>query len=261
MVLCRHIEPVIKMEWSKLVTDTYERKARLYPVLLTFSPLVALAVAIFVDYLSLLESTGIVVLGSASVFFLAQIGRDYGKEGEKRLWQSWDGMPSMAIFRHRNVRLNPITKARYHQRLSQALRTRAPSPEEESADPIAADTIYATWSDYLRTNTRDGKFPLVLKENTNYGYRRNVWGLRPAGIASSIVGSTICALRLYFEFEQTNQIAVLAGIAGTYCFVLLVFWLFHFTANWVRIAADSYAERLVESVELLLRHEDARPPV
>jgi hypothetical protein len=240
------------VDWSKYIADPYERNARLYPALLTISPLVASAVGVFAEYLSILESTGLVVLGSASAFLLAQIARDFGKEGEKKLWQSWGGMPSMAIFRHRNKKLNPITKMRYHQRISQKLNTGAPTQDEEKTDPRAADTIYSAWSDYLRTNTRDDRFHLLHKENISYGYRRNVWGLRPVGITASIAGSIICALRLYFVFESTGEIDIFAGAAGTFSLIILMLWLFYFTKEWVRIPAESYAERLVESVETLL---------
>lgn len=240
------------MDWSKYIADPYERTARLYPALLTISPLVALAIAVFTDYLSLLESTGLVVLGSASAFPLAQIARDLGKEGEKSLWQLWGGMPSMAIFRHRDKKLNSIIKLRYHQRLSQKLKTEAPTSDEERTDPHATDLIYAAWSDYLRSNTRDERFQLLHKENTNYGYRRNVWGLRSVGITASVIGSSICAIHLYYLFESTNEMDVLAGVAGTFCLVLLILWLFYFTADWVRIPAECYAERLCEAIEILL---------
>lgn len=240
------------MDWSEYITDPYVRKARLYPSFLTISPVIASVVAVLADYLSILESIGLLVIGSGGAFFLAEIGRDYGKQSEKTLWQSWGGMPSMVIFRHRNERLNPLTKSRYHSRLALALNTGAPTPDEERADPCAADTTYAAWSDYLRANARGDRFELLLKENTSYGYRRNVWGFRSVGIVASMVGFIICVLRFYFFFKQTGELDVLAGIAGTYCFVLFILWVFHFTGDWVRIPAESYAERLAESVETLL---------
>jgi hypothetical protein len=203
-------------------------------------------------YLSVLESIGLVAFGAASAFLSAQIARDFGKEGEKKLWQSWGGMPSMAIFRHRNKTLNPITKAKYHQRLAQKLNTGAPTSDDERDAPNAADRIYAAWSDYLRTNTRDDRFQLLHKENTSYGYRRNVWGLRAVGITTSLIGSIVCALRLYVGFESTGEIDILAGIAATFSLVLLILWLGYFTADWVRIVAESYAERLCEAIEILL---------
>lgn len=86
------------MDWSKYITDPYERKARLFPALLTISPLIASATAVFAAYHSLLESTGFATIGSAGAFVLAQMGRDFGKRDEKKLWESWGGKPSMAIF-------------------------------------------------------------------------------------------------------------------------------------------------------------------
>lgn len=121
----------------------------------------------------------------------------------------------------------------------------------EKKDPCAADIIYDSWSDYLRTNTRDDRFQLIREENTNYGYRRNVWGFRPVGIVASMIGCIICSLRLYLIYEQNDQLDLLGGIAGTYCLVLLILWVCHFTGDWVRLAAESYADRLVEAIEIL----------
>ena len=40
----------------------------------------------------------------------------------------------------------------------------------------------------LREATRDtSRFPLVFAENANYGFRRNLWGLRPIGTGVAVV--------------------------------------------------------------------------
>ncbi len=239
------------MEWSKLITDPYERKARLYPALLLISPLVAAGIAVFSEDISTLRSLGFAALGPPSAYFLAQMARDFGKQGEKKLYSSWDGMPSVVIFRHRNGRLNDITKERYHQHLSQLVNTIAPTAADEKTDPVGADKIYTAWSDYLRTNTRDKAFDLLHKENISYGYRRNVWGLRPVGIAASALGGLICAIRLYLGYQSDSQLDMACTISGTYSLVLLIFWMFYFTGEWVRVPAEAYAQRLAESLEVL----------
>jgi hypothetical protein len=67
-----------------------------------------------------------------------------------------------------------------------------------------------------------------------------------------LIGSIVCALRLYVGFESTGEIDILAGIAATFSLVLLILWLGYFTADWVRIVAESYAERLCDAIEILL---------
>ena len=42
-----------------------------------------------------------------------------------------------------------------------------------------ADEIYRSWSNYLRTNVRDiEKYNLLFAELINYGFRRNVYGMK-----------------------------------------------------------------------------------
>ena len=94
------------------------------------------------------------------------------------------------------IRIDPITKARYHKRLADLVKgAKAPSANDEQEDPVAADGVYSAWSTYLRVNTRDTKkYSLLLQENINYGYRRNVWGLRPIGITRNKSGWKYCTV-------------------------------------------------------------------
>lgn len=96
---------------------------------------------------------------------------------------------SVSIFRHANMRMDSITKVRCHTKMSSLVReASAPTAEEEISDPVAADRVYTAWSTYIRVRTRDTrKYALLFQENINYGYRRNVWGLRPTGIVVTSV--------------------------------------------------------------------------
>src|SRR5271170_428316 len=167
-----------------LITDGYERKARLYPGLLLVAPVVITLVGVASAKLSTLESLGTVAAGCGGAFLLTQLARDAGKRCEKDLFEAWGGMPSIAVFRHRDSLIDVLTKARYHGCLVALVKgAKAPTPEEEAADPAGADQVYSAWSSYLRVHTRDTKkYPLLFQENVSYGYRRNVCGLRPLGI-------------------------------------------------------------------------------
>src|SRR5271165_6378507 len=150
-----------------LIADGYDRKARLYPALLLVAPVVVVGVAMLSAKLSVLESLGAALVGFGGAFLLTQLAGDAGKKREKELFAKWGGMPSVSIFRHRDTRLNAIIKARYHKILSRLVKeARAPSVQQEQAEPDNADVIYAAWSDYLRVNTRDTKkFALLFREN------------------------------------------------------------------------------------------------
>ena len=236
-----------------IIIDGYERKARLYPALLLVAPIVATVVAMLAVKLSVLQSLAGGVAGCGGAFLLTQLARDAGKNGEKKLFEEWGGMPSAAIFRHRDTRLDPITKTRYHKKLASLVKeAKAPTPEQEQADPAAADAIYSAWSNYLRINTRDTKkFALLFQENVNYGYRRNVCGLRRIGVTTSIISLAACGIRLHSIYSASGKIDEALIGSAAFAGIMLLLWLFRFTGNWVRVPADAYAERLAECAETL----------
>lgn len=241
------------MELSSIITNTYERKARLYPALLLIAPIVVVGATFFRSNLTGLQWLLSCVVGCGGVFLLTQLARDAGKGKEKDLFVSWGGMPSITIFRHRDKKLSAVTKERYHKMLTRLVKeTMAPSAEDEKSDPDGADAVYSAWSNFLRINTRDQKsFKLLFQENTNYGYRRNVWGLRPIGISISAVTVLVSAIQLYLSFRSTSILDKPLLAAGCFGLLMLGLWVFRFTKEWVRVPADAYAERLAESVEEL----------
>ncbi len=242
----------------KIIADTYERKARLYPALLTLSPPFAWLVVGIATHISSTRTVG-TVLGTVTTlaattgltYFLTRFGRNAGKRAEQKLFKKWGGMPSAAIFRHRDEQLSPITKERFHIILGQTVpKAKAPTPDEEKESPETADYVYTAWSDFLRVNTRDAKkYPLVVQELTDYGYSRNVWGLRPLGIFVSLatlaasLGLALYALKA-LEILTSELFAVSAFSA-----VMASLSCFYFTSEWVRVTACAYAKELAETTD------------
>lgn len=235
------------------VTDAYDRQARLYPALLLISPVVAVLVTLTAANFTGFESLAVGIVGMGGAFLLTQLARDAGKNRAPKLFDLWGGLPSIIIFRHKDSRLDAITKLRYHKKLAILVKeAKAPTPQDEQADPTAADEVYSAWSNYLRVNTRDAKkHPLLFQENVNYGYRRNVWGLRPVGIAFSLLAASISYLFIYLHHKETGSIDRSQLATGLFATVMLMLWIFRFTSTWVKIPADEYAARLAECVEIL----------
>jgi hypothetical protein len=244
-----------------LVTDPYERKARLYPALLVLLPFVAVAVALYPSSLSGLRSVATTLAAGGGLFLLAQIARTSGKRQEDSLFAAWGGKPSITILRHRDSRLSPVTKSRYHKKLAILVGgTSAPTADEEASDPGAADDTYAAWSDFLRVNARDApnKYPLVFQENVGYGYCRNVWGMRPVGLASTGFLTAFAGGVCFYKWRSGAEAPELLAGAAALCLAMFLLWAFRFTRAWVKVPAVAYAERLVETVETYTA--EAPPP-
>lgn len=228
------------------ITDKYSRVARVYPALLLVAPVFMVVSFVYPEMYSSAMGIVAVLAGLGGVNVLAAISRDAGKRRESEMFEEWGGVPSIAILRHRDSRLGSVIKHVYHEKLSTLTGVMAPSDSDERANPELADECYEAWSNYLRTNSRDtSKYSLLFTENINYGFRRNVYGLKPWFITSSILGLLILLVSKY-DVITTDPISQSFVV---FCTAYLIFFAFFVNASWVKIVADEYAKRLVESVD------------
>lgn len=233
--------------------DTYSMRARLYPAILCLLPVLILAfyhVVALRQYYHLI--TALLSVGLFS-FLLSQIGRDLGKKAEDPLFAALGGKPSTVMLRHSNGRLDSITKARYHQYLEQRIPgISLPTEQDELGDLRAADKVYESCIRYLISQTRDiTKYSLLFKENTSYGFRRNLWAMKSwalAVISLCIFIHTLILLSVHPLLSQVNPYEW-----GVYLILLgcALFWFLVVSKEWVRIPAEAYAERLFETIEIL----------
>lgn len=232
--------------------DKYSLKARLYPMFILFLPLIAIGISYSIDienYLNILTSIGI---SAALSYFFSNLGRDSDKRKEKELWDSWGGAPTQQIFSYDNDRIDQHTKDRYHRFMLSRL------PTKETIDfTVEQETvkeIHQSWTKYLITQTRDTKkFALLFKENTSYGFRRNLWGLKPFSLALIC----ICLIVNYlYSATNSNSInflnySVTFKVSESILVLLFLVWIFIIKKEWVKIPAFAYAERLLETIDIL----------
>lgn len=221
--------------------DLYTLLARISPIVVLLLPA---AVAITAWVPGGISLVGILTSASGTIavsFLAAQVGRDGGYLVQSKLWESWGGAPTTQALRHRGP-TNPHLLERYHAKLATLLGKSFPSKAQEAATPQDADRIYEAAIALLRERTRDSKtYPLVFKELVNYGFRRNLYGCRSAGVLLS--ATAFIAAGLAAIFHQTPSTWGLAAIAA----VFLVFWSLRVTSEWVKIPAFAYARAILET--------------
>lgn len=242
--------------------DSYNRQARLYPALITILPPLLLAAT----WLPALASAGEVVVSIAAacglLFLLADFARAKGKALEKRLLKTWGGWPTTAILRHRDDTLSPEVKTRYHRFLSKQRSIGAlPTAQDELNNPVRADEKYAAAITWLKEQCRGDAFPLVEKENTTYGFRRNLAGLKSIGIALCLV--TVLAPLLRLQMHSADRLSALlqafAGLPLQALFVVgissiaLLAWTLGVSEKWVRLGGEQYAIALLACCDRLAK--------
>jgi hypothetical protein len=232
--------------------DQYDRNARLKPALLVVLP-AALAVIAVAPEAVLGWSGGIALIVQAGgSFLLAQIVGDIGKKKETTLFEYFGGRPSELLLHHAHAP-NKVLLAERRRKLSKLFpKIKLPSADQEERDPKAAIEAYTACVDKLRGMARSDKekFPHVHRENIHYGFRRNLWAVKPYGIAVAIVAvAVVCAEMVgrIMSHEQINLAQpVIVGING----LLISVWFFIVTRSWVKRGAMLYAERLLEVLDV-----------
>jgi hypothetical protein len=185
-------------------------------------------------------------------------GRLGGGGGDARrlqpaLWDSWGGAPTTVALRHRDS-ANPVLLARQHERIAAIVGHALPTADEEQADPAGADHAYGAVIAVLiaRTRGRRTEYPLIFAENCNYGFRRNMLGLRPWGRLLAAATGILALAAIAAGLAGLENIPLaLAGVVLAVSAAAAVIWWRVVTPSWVQPVAWAYAERLLEAAETL----------
>lgn len=247
-------------DFAKLF-DPYDREAHLYPVVLLLAPALFLVLVAYPKVLlgPLPENVVVAIFFFAAAYVLSGLTRNAGKSAQSGLYDAWNGAPTTTMLRHRDSSLDRGTKTRYHNALKQMCTgIRWPSASDEAIDPILADAAYASAVDILRARRRGNAYSLVLKENAQYGFRRNMYGLRDSAIVLALLVAAIASGLFFAQLHafpwnalhvRTNDysskllIVVLAAVAAA------LLWFFSVRRSWVEKAARDYARALLATLD------------
>jgi len=235
-----------------MLPDTYEIKARLWPALLAAMPL-ALALATILNLEWWRTSLVAGASGIGLTFMLGQVARVLGSRLEPAMYARWGGKPSVTILRYSNDHLSLHTKAAYHRNIAQLFDIPMPTETDEIDNPQKAESAYKAASVALKGATRDHKkFSLLFKEIINYGFCRNMRGLKPVGLFTTLCGAGVAGIRLYFDHTTGLPVSVFAAVTASASLLMLYVWLTVVTLEWPKAAAYAYADRLLEASTILV---------
>lgn len=233
--------------------DQYDRNARLKPALLVILP-AALAVVALTPDAVLGWSGGIALIVQAGgSFLLAQIVGDIGKKKEPKLFAYFGGRPTELLLSHEHAP-NRVVLAERHRRLAKLLpKLKIPTADAEKKDPKAALDIYTACVDKIRGMARADKvkFPDVHRENIHYGFRRNLWAVKPFGLSITAVAATVVCADMAGSLMSHEPLHLAQPVIVVINVLLLVAWIFVVTRTWVKRAAMLYTDRLLETLDVL----------
>jgi hypothetical protein len=238
--------------------DAYDRSARLAPAYLVFSPAAVLVVVLALGSSQWWSRLSGLLVACGAPLLAVQWGRSGGRGRQSELLEAWGGWPSTQLLSFRTGGSASIVERR-HEVVERATGITLPTAEEEERDPPGADDRYEIAVADLRERMRDEKeFPLVLRENVAYGFRRNLWGRKPYGLAvASLALAASAALLISAVIGHEFQSWAAAAFAAGFAALAILVWLTVVTPAWVLEAAQAYATRLLESAVRLPAAEEA----
>jgi hypothetical protein len=240
--------------------DSYNRVARLYPALLAIAPILCSAVVVFPSLVSNIPRSAAAIFGlSCLAYLLASLARSRGKKIEEQLLSTWGGWPTTVMLRHRDGRIDPVTKARYHAALNALCPgLTMPSAADEQNAPSAADDTYRSATKRLIEMRRGPEYPMLHRENASYGFRRNMLGLKSIALAVAAIAALVTALGWWAVVwpDPTWKSVQTSIVTYPYLPVLLAFdagyfllWAALINEILVRQAAHEYAEALFRTLD------------
>lgn len=230
--------------------DAYTRKARLMPV---FILLIPLGLVVFAWFPKTLFWQSLPTAFSIPIIFtvlFSELGRDMGKKKEWMLFKKWEGMPTDKTISFLGSLLDKNTIIRYRSKIEKLLPDlKLPTINEEIKNPQKCIQIYKSCTNFLREKTRDSRaFPILFAENTSYGFRRNLWAMKPIGIFLSTLATIFILIKIIIIWNKVYLIVVPCT-----CLIinmgLLMLWIFWITSDWVKITAFAYAKQLFASCD------------
>ena len=234
--------------------DEYAIKARLYPVAITMLPLVSIVVSWQSNELASMKTFIATVMSFGGGILLTQLGRDAGKSRQNLLFEKWGGKPTTLMLRYSGTNTEEFVD-RLHLNISAVIPDIAlPTKDDELCDKNRADRMYDVAVNAIIERTRDNsKYTLLFRENCNYGFRRNLWGLKKLGITISSLGSMAVAIMFFYTLynSQLQNIDVIHVSSLALNLLLLYIWISTVSTNWVKTVADAYAYRLLGTTEVL----------
>jgi hypothetical protein len=220
------------------IADSYERKARFFPAFIVVLPVIVFTMSLRLPdegwAIKLLVTGG---AGSALVVALAHMASAAGNRFGEKFWKQRGGLPTARWLRASDTTHSNQQKQQWYDAIKKLTALDIPAtvtirPQEE--DAIIADAIRQ-----LRYHIR-GKptARMVDKHNEEYGFARNLAGLRWLMLAFSALSVAGCGLAWHFEHGSVIG-CVFAGSLLIYA-TLMFFWL----PNYVECAGCRYADSL-----------------
>ncbi len=221
--------------------DEFHLRARVYPALLTCSPVIENILLLWPANPLIRLAPLVVAVGV--LFFLADLVRGAGQALEKDLIREWGGLPAQLSLRLTGS-ANTVQTTRRREAVERLIGRALPTKQQETRNGTKVEQEYDAAVRELIPRVRGAdKDALLHGENIRYNFRRNMLACRPVALMLAVCCALgdVAAIRL--AYERTQAVAAL-GLS----LLVLVAWVLVVRRPWVKQAANTYRDRFFEAL-------------
>jgi hypothetical protein len=224
--------------------DAYERRARLTPGLFAVAPVVVLVLALGVEKNPLVSGIIGVLTAGGGAYLLSAVIANLGRRLQTGLWKSWSGTPTAQLLRVHSDASNLDQRLIWRLAIKTVTGVALLNKADELSNPTRADEVIAAAVGQVRNLTHDDRYPLIAKENAQYGLERNLYGSRWLGRGLSLIclAGVLVALVGFHAASTTLLIGIVVEV------VLSVLWFILPSGARMKDAAFRYGEQLLQAV-------------
>lgn len=214
--------------------DEYEIRARLIPGMISCLPFIFIGLAVPKEWHSKIS----ILLGE-SIFFIAfcktimGFAQAAGNKYQDRIKQEWNGLPSTRFLRKEDSKYSIGFKEKFAKAVQRKL-----DIDLDIQDDQSIETSFSAIKTYLHKYDKNKKWQIY---NIEYGFHRNLCGLRLWLICSHLTVVLIYSLLAYFEFTILSAAMFMFWVA-----IFIIILLISFTSpKSCKINAEHYAEKAI----------------
>jgi hypothetical protein len=235
--------------------DQYERRARLTPGLLALAPITLTILTLGLKAYPVIAGLGGLLVAIGGPLLLANMVGYLGREAQKSLYKRWDGTPSTKLLRKRESTTSDTQRTVWRDALASATGIQLLPRDAERKNPEQADeTIEAAIGQVLYLgHDGDGSVRIVVVENAQYGFERNIYGLRWLGRGISV----LCFLVVFTLAISQQQLGANVWLSLAVIALFIVGWCLIPSERRVKEAGFRYARQLLNAVTNLNRNRSS----
>lgn len=223
------------------ILDAYNIRARLSPSIILLGPVGLTIFLCFEEVYTFASSAVIICILVALTNYIPILQRTLNKDKDLRINHA-------ANYLHlSDDTIDEISKRRYYCKLAELDKSFSMFKNPDNSPEFHSCCESAII--YLRNNTRDNH--LVLEENINYGFCKNMFANKPAGIILNIILCVVIAGYSLVTYGTVSDIPLGNIISILFNILFVLFWIFGINKDMVKLASEKYAITLITAIDTL----------